>query len=1094
MKHKFLNKLWLRVGIVVAIITTALAGTVKAQSYDLLFTIESDDVVTNSSYTAYNTTVSERDFVITFGGNNKSVGTNSGGRSNCKLSSYSKYAVSPVTTSSVASAFACKTSISDVSKISYTFNGGSNQTNTKVYLLYSSDNTTFSQVSLTSGTQGATISSGTAYVFSPLTGYFALLFEATNSSGNWRIDDVNVSFYKQSVVPITSIAFSEPKTASVGVGGTVTLTPTVLPVGHTETVDWVSDATDVATVSSAGVVTGVAAGTAHITAKAHDNPSTIYDVCTVTVTAAVGVTGVSLNKTSTTLSLGGTETLEATIAPNDATNTNLEWTSSDDTKVSVENGVITALALTNGTPVNITVTTADGGFTASCAVTVNPVPVSSVSLDRASARLVIGNTLTLEATVSPDNATDKTVTWESDDEDVATVENGEVTAIAEGTATITVKSNADNTKTATCTITVTDGSIDLRTSGTISFGPFTGAELGTGGYKDKDCELTGSDENTYTWHEKDGYYNNSGWQIKASSGLVTSPVIKSNNGFTISVTKKTNDVVISDGTNSGKNSLTTTKTNTTITIKGDGAYAVFTGIAITPTKDPIATEVSITDPGTLAKGATGTFTGASTDADDCTKSWSSNNSSIIEIKDDSTGAYEAKGRGTAKITYTITPDDATTYSTVSAERNVSVTEPVVITASDVDMTYGDTPTAIGATTSAGYAGTLSYTSGNTNIATVNASGNVTAVAVGTTTITISAPADAGNLYTAGADKVINVTVSAPAGGEVAATNTQTADDYEELTSAATGWTYTNWTTSTSYGACSTAGTAGTLKTKDYTIPEKANPCVFFEHTGKTFANPSVACKLYVQEGDNTPVELTIPTYFAGDKYDNPYIESGDIDITAYRGKTVHFIFEYTPSTGNEGKWEVMNFGIYYDIFSVKLNGSGYATYCSEYPIDFSGASDYSAWQITDINSSNEITFKQVTGSVKGGTGLLLKGTPNAIISLTSANSTNTLGDNLLEGTLAPTYVADGTYYGLSGNSFKSINAGNVKAGKAILDAGWVTSSVKVFTFIFEDDATGIRTVETVSAEEAAQIFNLAGQKLSKMQKGINIVNGKKVLK
>ena len=101
---------------------------------------------------------------------------------------------------------------------------------------------------------------------------------------------------------------------------------------------------------------------------------------------------------------------------------------------------------------------------------------------------------------------------------------------------------------------------------------------------------------------------------------------------------------------------------------------------------------------------------------------------------------------------------------------------------------------------------------------------------------------------------------------------------------------------------------------------------------------------------------------------------------------------------------------------------------------------------------------------------------------------------MLEGTLAPTYVADGTYYGLSGNSFKSINAGNVKAGKAILDAGWVTSSVKVFTFIFEDDATGIRTVETVSAEEAAQIFNLAGQKLSKMQKGINIVNGKKVLK
>ena len=168
-----------------------------ATDYEELFTIKSSDVVTNSSYAAYNTTVSSRDFVITFGGNNKSVGTNSGNRSNCKLTNYSKYAVSPVTTSSIASAFACKTSISDVSKISYTFNGGSNQTNTKVYLLYSSDNSSFSQVSLTSGTQGAAISSGTAYEFEAKTGYFALLFEATNSSGNWRIDDVNVTLYKE---------------------------------------------------------------------------------------------------------------------------------------------------------------------------------------------------------------------------------------------------------------------------------------------------------------------------------------------------------------------------------------------------------------------------------------------------------------------------------------------------------------------------------------------------------------------------------------------------------------------------------------------------------------------------------------------------------------------------------------------------------------------------------------------------------------------------------------------------------------------------------------------------------------------------------
>ena len=153
-------------------------------------TITSAEVVSNSGYNKYE----NDDWIITFGGNNKSVGTNSTNRSNCNLSNYSKYAVSPVTTSSVASAFASKTSRSNVKKVSYTFNGGSNQTNTKVYLLYSANGTTFSQITLTSGTQGATISSGTEYEFAKCTGYFAVLFEATNSSGNWRIDDVALTF------------------------------------------------------------------------------------------------------------------------------------------------------------------------------------------------------------------------------------------------------------------------------------------------------------------------------------------------------------------------------------------------------------------------------------------------------------------------------------------------------------------------------------------------------------------------------------------------------------------------------------------------------------------------------------------------------------------------------------------------------------------------------------------------------------------------------------------------------------------------------------------------------------------------------------
>ena len=161
------------------------------------FEITSASVVTNSGYAVYKTTVDSREWAISFGGNNKSVGTNSNNRSKCNLNGkdYQKYAVSgTASTSDVASVFAGLTKLNDVKKIKYTFNGGSNQTNTNVYVLYSADGTNYSQVSLSKGTQGSAISSGTEFEFATCTGYFAILFKATNSSGAWRIDDVNLTF------------------------------------------------------------------------------------------------------------------------------------------------------------------------------------------------------------------------------------------------------------------------------------------------------------------------------------------------------------------------------------------------------------------------------------------------------------------------------------------------------------------------------------------------------------------------------------------------------------------------------------------------------------------------------------------------------------------------------------------------------------------------------------------------------------------------------------------------------------------------------------------------------------------------------------
>ena len=118
-----------------------------------------------------------------------------------------------------------------------------------------------------------------------------------------------------------------------------------------------------------------------------------------------------------------------------------------------QNGKVTAVKAGSAT---VTVKTTDGGKSASCAVTVNAkvFPVTGVTLNKDTMTLTEGETGTLTATVAPDNASDKSVTWSSSAPDVATVDqNGKVTAVKKGTATITVKTT-DGGKTAACEVTV----------------------------------------------------------------------------------------------------------------------------------------------------------------------------------------------------------------------------------------------------------------------------------------------------------------------------------------------------------------------------------------------------------------------------------------------------------------------------------------------------------------------------------------------------------------------------------------------------------------------------------------------------------------
>lgn len=172
-------------------------------------------------------------------------------------------------------------------------------------------------------------------------------------------------------------------------------------------------------------------------------------------TLPIAVTGVTLDKTAATIDVGATTKLTATVAPGNATNKAVTFSSADTTIATVDNAG-TVKGVKAGT-VKITVKTTDGAKTAECTVTVKipVVEVTGVTLDKTTQSLEEGSTATLKATVAPSNATDKTVTWKSSATDIATVDgNGKVTAVKAGTATITVTTKSAS-KTATCAVTVT---------------------------------------------------------------------------------------------------------------------------------------------------------------------------------------------------------------------------------------------------------------------------------------------------------------------------------------------------------------------------------------------------------------------------------------------------------------------------------------------------------------------------------------------------------------------------------------------------------------------------------------------------------------
>ncbi len=227
-------------------------------------------------------------------------------------------------------------------------------------------------------------------------------------------------------------------------------------------VSWTSSNNKVAVVDISGNVTGVGLGDATIKAKLANGAET---TCIVIVEeGTVPVTSIAINPTTKTIKVNEIATLGLTINPSNATDKTITWNSSDDTVVSVNNGVITGKKVGRAT----ISAKSDNGKIATSVIVVetSAIAVTGIKLNKTTSSLKKGETETLVATITPSNATNKGITWSSNNTSIVKVDsNGKVTAVGTGTGKITAKTK--------------DGNYSATTSYTIT--QKTGIVNGTGG-------------------------------------------------------------------------------------------------------------------------------------------------------------------------------------------------------------------------------------------------------------------------------------------------------------------------------------------------------------------------------------------------------------------------------------------------------------------------------------------------------------------------------------------------------------------------------------------------------------------------------------
>ena len=248
-----------------------------------------------------------------------------------------------------------------------------------------------------------------------------------NSDACW-VDNVYIG------APLAVTGIDVLEQLDIPVNGTGTVAYSVLPENaYNKNVSFESADAGIAAVNANGVVTGVSAGETTITVTTEDGGFT--GACTINVYNQA-VTGVTIEPSEAELTVGSSTKLTATVLPENASNKNVVYSVDDESILSVDqDGNVTGLSLGTAT---VTVTTEDGGFTASAEITV-PAQVTGVRISPKSAFIGLGRTIQLTASITPSNAANKNLSWSVSDETIISVDGqGTVTGLSGGTATVTV--------------------------------------------------------------------------------------------------------------------------------------------------------------------------------------------------------------------------------------------------------------------------------------------------------------------------------------------------------------------------------------------------------------------------------------------------------------------------------------------------------------------------------------------------------------------------------------------------------------------------------------------------------------------------------